>query len=182
MVATVRWEKSEISIASFAAIAEAALRFKGANNNVNDNNDPLIRPTSGINYSFEKALRFYIISAGGSTSLNSLRVKLSTNDIGATPGPTGSVAQAYNFVAAGSYTQPQQYSGGTGGVGGPMPGREGVLTTTELSWTGADASITIGAGNKTWDNSELLYCQLEIQPGNGGTISTWQTIAVYNEI
>lgn len=181
MAATIEWQVSDASVAIFTDLTGGAvLRFKNANNNVNDLNNPLVRPTSGTNYSFEKALRINVQAAGGAVELSSLRVKLSVASPGAS-GP-GGVEQAYNFQSA--YTQPQQYSGGTGGIGGAMPGREGTLNTSETTWTSAvNHNLSAdGAGNTiVWNSSENLYCQLEVAPGSGGTIS-WQTIAVYNEV
>jgi hypothetical protein len=179
VAADLDWQFAQDSSGAFSNVS--TLRFKNANNNVNDLNDPLVRPTSGTNYSFEKALRIYITTANDATVLSALRVKLNVSSPGATlsPGPND-VAQAYDFRAA--YTQPVQGSGGLGGIGGPMPGKEGTLNTAEVTWTGAtDHNLSSDGEGVQWVNSEYLYCQLEVGPGSGGTMS-WQTIAVYNEV
>lgn len=50
------------------------VRFKNANNAAVDLNDPLIVPTSGQEYSFEKWLRLQITDAGGFTQITDLEV------------------------------------------------------------------------------------------------------------
>lgn len=168
MPATLQWQQSTAASATWSG-SDSFIRFKAANNNTDDLNNPLVRPSAGTNYSWEKALRIYVAS-GTFTQLSSLRVKLSTADIGT--GLGGNVAQAYDFKSA--YTQPI----GTG----PMAGREGALGTSEVAWNNA-VNHAIGDGVAVqWNGSDLLYCQLEIGTGSGGELTSWNTIAVYNEI
>lgn len=49
------------------------VRFKNANNATVDLNDPLVVPTSGQEYSFEKYLRLQITDAGGFIQIDNLR-------------------------------------------------------------------------------------------------------------
>ena len=193
MAATLEWYISDNSVEDYRSLPSETtspntIRFKNANNNINDTNDPMIRPSTGWNYSFEKAMQIWVTVQGGASSLSTLRVRVSTNDIQLSAGGSANVVQAYDFRTA--YTQPQQYSGGSGGVGGPMPAREGPLTTTTTDWTRAGGAL--GAHSlftslpRVWEDAtgvqDHLYMQLEVGTGSGGTLTAWQSIAVYNEV
>ena len=56
------------------AKASGTIRFKNADNATVDLNDPLIKPSSGREYSFEKWLRLEITDAGGFTQVSNLQV------------------------------------------------------------------------------------------------------------
>ena len=43
--------------------AVTSVRFKSADNDTADTNNPLVRPSSGTNYSFEKWIRLYVTTA-----------------------------------------------------------------------------------------------------------------------
>lgn len=176
MVAVLKWQNSTTTNANWgAASGISVMRFKAANDNVDDLTNPLVRPTSGTNYSWEKALRILIFNTSTFTELSNLRVKSSTSDIGA--GLGSGVTCYYLFKA--SYTQPVLAS--------TTPAT--TLTTSEVTWTGAGNhnAVTHGTNDVQWGgntppNSNFLYLWLGITPGNGGSLTNWNTIAVYNEI
>ena len=47
------------------------IRFKNADNSTVDTNDPLVKPTSGTDYSFEKWIRFNV-SGGSYTQITNI--------------------------------------------------------------------------------------------------------------
>ena len=174
MTASVTWQVSDSTNATANWLTSVStIRFKTAADNVDDLNNPNVRPATGsglTNYSFTKPTRIFIGPNSGGTafsSLSSLTTKLSTGTIGANIG--GALNQAYSFQAA--------YIAATGA--GPMASHP-FLGTTPVAWTGAVASTA--AGNQQWASSNFLYFQLEIGEGNGGTATSWNTIASYNEV
>ena len=60
--------------ASITDKTSGTVRFKNANDATADLNDPLIIPTSGQEYSFEKWLRLVITDEGGFTQISNLQV------------------------------------------------------------------------------------------------------------
>ena len=62
------------SAGSITDKTSGTVRFKNANNATVDLNDPLVVPTSGQEYSFEKWLRLQITDAGGFTQIGDLEV------------------------------------------------------------------------------------------------------------
>lgn len=61
------------SAASQTDKTSGTVRFKNANDATVDLNNPLVVPTSGQEYSFEKYLRLQITDAGGFTQIDNLR-------------------------------------------------------------------------------------------------------------
>lgn len=159
MVATLQWQSSIASSAAFSLVT--TIRYKAANDTVVDLNDPLVKPASGVNRSFEKALRINVSNAP-TTNLSNLRV-LHDRD----PIATG-VTIFRGFQAPGSYTQPVIANSTIATTG---------LTTTEVAWANSGTTSSTGA----W--GDHLYLQLDVDnTASGGLISSWVTIARYDEI
>lgn len=159
MVATLQWQNSTAASASWSTIT--TLRYKNANNNTDDANDPLVRPASGTEYSFEKALRINI-SVAPTTNVTNLRVLHSRNPIA-----TG-VSIYYGFTD--TYAQPA-----SGASVSSTATTE--LTNSEVTWTGASAKTDTGQ----W--GQFLYLQARVtSSASGGEVASWETIARYDEI
>ena len=156
MAATLQWQISTAAAATWSTTTK--LRFKSANDNTDDLNDPLVKPTAGTNYSFEKALRINV-SVAPTTQLSNLRVLLS-----AAPG-TG-LTMNYGFDA--TYSQP---------VGTDSAKATTTLSTTEIAWANS------GNVSVTGQWGDLLYLQLDVGTGAaGGEITDFNVIARYDEI
>jgi hypothetical protein len=156
MAATLTWENSTAATATWGAVTK--LRFKAANDNTDDSINPLVRPTSGVNRSFEKACRINVTVAP-SSQLSNLRVKLNlAMDTGLT--------MYYGFTA--TYTQP---------VGTDSTVATTTLTTSEVSWTNSGTKT----GTGQW--GDLFYTQIDVATNAaGGEITDNQFVAVYDEI
>lgn len=72
MAAQVRIESGHVSGNSVVFSEVSSIRFKMADNDSLDNEYPLVKPTSGTTYSWEKVLRLNV-TTGPSNSLNNLR-------------------------------------------------------------------------------------------------------------
>lgn len=159
----------------------SSLRFKTADNNTGaSTDDPLVRPTSGTNYSYTKNLRVRVVSPPA-VALLSLRVKLSTAAI-AVGADTSSIGLAYSWFVSSS-TQANVITS--------VPGRIGTLGTTEVPWTNgatgtAAGTHVAGSANEFWalTGSDQLFLQMElgVGSGTGGSVTPFNVIAVYNEI
>jgi hypothetical protein len=175
MPAVVTWEDNLTSdVSGFALVT--TLNFQNANLNTDPDLNPMIRPVTGNTYSWEKALRITCTGRGtnpAGTTLSSLRLNLDV----VSPFVGGDVQQDYKFEA--TYVMPQGAADGSWDMV-----EEGQLSTTIENWTGADPNWNITGIPPTaqWPNSEFLYCQLAIGPGDGGQLLPWNTIAIYNEI
>ena len=98
MPATVIWEISTAASATYSTVTQ--IRFKKANNNTIDLNNPLVKPTAGNDYSFEKCLRVNVtVAPSNQLSSGALYVNGTI--------PTG-VEMAYKWRALASYAQPVQ--------------------------------------------------------------------------
>lgn len=64
---------SGTSAISTSNVAGSSIRFKLADNDTVDSNNPVAIPASGTNYSWLKQLRFSVPDLGGSSQLNNLR-------------------------------------------------------------------------------------------------------------
>lgn len=165
MAATLQWQISTASSGSFSLTDK--LRFKAANDNTDDTNDPLIRPTSGTNYSWEKALHIYV-SVVPSVQLTNLRVLMNKdNPESGTPVP---IVCYYGFIS--SYVQPVGTNSGIATT---------ALHSSEIVWAGGSGPYPASTGTGFW--GQILYLQLDIlDNATGGEITDWQTIARYDEI
>lgn len=156
MAATLDWQISTAATASWSNVTK--LRYKAANDNNDDNADPLVKPSSGTNHSFEKATRINV-SVGPSSQLSNLRVKLNASmDTGLT--------MFHGFTA--TYSQPVGTNSGIA---------TSALTTSEVSWDNSGTKTDTGQ----W--GDFLYTQIDISTSaSGGEITDNQLVAVFDEI
>ena len=162
MAATLGWRNSTGAVESWSSITQ--LRFKAADNNTNDTADPIVIPSSGTAYSYEKWLLVYVES-GTFTELSNLRVLTSADVPTINPG----VTLQYRFTS--TYSAP---------VGTNMT-ETGSLSTTEVVWSNA-GTHTSGTAVK-WTGSDYLVLQLDVaSTATAGELTTWNLIARYDEI
>jgi len=104
MAATVVWEIStQATTPSWSTVTQ--VRFKKANNNTIDLNNPLVKPSGGsFDYSFEKVLRVDVTVAPSNQLSNGALYVNGTF-------PTG-VNMSYKWRALGSYATPVQIDAG----------------------------------------------------------------------
>lgn len=159
----------------------STLRFKAADNNTGaSTDDPLVRPSSGTYYSYQKNLRCRVVTVPA-VALLGLRVKMSVASIS---GVTG-LALAYQFRLS---------SSGAANVNTVLPARVGVLSDVDVSWTNGGSPSGTAVGNHVvpprvdgdfWNDtaSDQLLLQMEVASGgSGGSISPFNLIISYNEI
>lgn len=143
------------------------LRFKSALDNTNDNNDPLIIPSAGTNYSYDKACRV-AVTGGTFTQLSNLRLRVDTDPIG-----TG-LDLFYGFT--GTYAQPSGATDSTIAVtdfGG----------STNYGWLSGDSSGHTMDSNNTGQWGDLVYFQIDIgTTASAGEITDFTITARYDEI
>lgn len=159
MVATLQWQNSTAASATYSTVTK--LRFKAANNNTDDLVNPLIKPTAGTNYSFEKSCRINV-SVAPSTQLSNLRVLLSVH-----PVQTG-FSVYYGFQVLGSYTQP---------IGTVSSVATTELQTSEVSWANSGTFTTTGM----WGDIVIFQVRLATTV-SGGESTDFTIIARYDEI
>jgi hypothetical protein len=151
MVATLQWQNSTGATESWSTITW--LRFKAADDNTDDAVNPLVKPSTGTNYSFEKWLRINI-SVAPTTNVSNLNV---LNSAASAPG----VTESYGFTA--TYATP---------VGTNSSVATTTLAVSEISWSNAGTKTTTGA----W--GDLLVLQLDLSTSvSGGELGDWNTIA-----
>jgi hypothetical protein len=156
LTATIDWQISTAATESWSNVSK--LRFKSAIDNTDDLNDPLVKPTTGTNYSWEKAT-VVNVSVGPSSQLSNLRVLLSASmDTG--------ITWYYGFTS--TYAQP---------VGTNSTIATTQLTTSEVSWTNSGTKTDTGI----W--GDYLYAQWDIiNTVSGGETTDVNEIARYDEI
>ncbi len=156
MVATLQWQNSTGATESWSTVTW--LRFKAADNNTDDAVDPLVKPSTGTNYSYEKWMRINV-SVAPTTNVSNLRVLLSATM------PTGTTMY-HGFTA--TYATP---------VGTNSSVATTALSTTPISWQNSGTKTTTGA----W--GDLLVMQIDLSTSvSGGELGDWNTIARYDEI
>lgn len=130
MAATVQWENSTASSASWSAVTQ--IRFKNANDATIDLNNPMVKPSgASLDYSFEKAMRInctvapsnqisnvrYFFNGTETTGINSVHlfrssyvqpVELDATSIASYVDTASSTS--YTWTSAGTFT-------GTGQIG-----------------------------------------------------------------
>lgn len=190
MPATVNFHLRNSTPAWTALTSGQTIIFKKAHNNTVDTNNPMVRPTSGLDYSWQKLLGVYI-TVGPAQSLLALTTNISTNSI-QLGGSSANANVAYGFYSyvdapgAGSNPEP---------VAAAMSIRHGVLNTTPVSWysgntatSGSPSGGSVLGSHGTsssvfWTNADWLRLQMEVGTGaTGGSLTTFQLIATYNEI
>lgn len=157
MAATLQWEISTAATTpSWSSFAK--LRFKTANDNTDDLNNPLVKPSSGTNYSFEKWTRINVTVAP-SSQVSNLRLLLSAN-------PDLGITWKYGFTA--TYATP---------IGTVSTVATSTLTTAEVTWQNAGTKTTTGQ----W--GDLAVHQLHLGTTvAGGEMTAINMIARYDEI
>lgn len=171
MAATLKWENSNGASPSW--VQDTYLRLKAADDNVNDNNDPLQHPgASSIAYSFEKALRINVTVAAA-TEVSNLRVKAST----ASPQIEGTPAVGLSMD--GGFNQTYVEPVGTNST----IAVDFALDTSEEDWE-EGGTTPISAKSDTGQWGDFFYMQLDIDGDDAisGTIDTFQITAVWDEI
>lgn len=164
MAATLTWENStQASTPSWNAVT--LLRFKFANDNNNDNNDPLVRPSTGNNYSYEKWCRINVTVAPA-VQLTNLRLLLGSS-VADSGGSTTGLALYHKFTT--TYATPIQPSSNSGYT---------QLTTTETTWTGASTMTTTGQ----WGDMVVFTLEIASTVVNSGELTNFNIIARYDEI
>lgn len=105
-----------------------SVRFKSADNDTADTTNPLVKPTSGTNYSFEKAFRLNV-SVAPDNSLSNLRFHRSSGT------PSTGVTDYYGEQSqATGYTTPVGTLSTIAAT--PMPTSATVLTNNNGTFTG----------------------------------------------
>jgi hypothetical protein len=161
MVATLNWEHS-IAATTASWLDCAHLRFKAANDNTNDNNNPMVIPATGVNYSFEKALTLNITVAPD-TNCSNLKVSLST-----APVHTG-ITMSYGFTTTGLYVTPV-------GTNSTLAAT-GTLGTATVAWSNAGTAVATGI----W--GDILWLQMDLATtATRGAITQFNVIATFDEI
>lgn len=169
MSATLEWVGNLIGGAGdFAAFVPSnKIRFKTANDNNDDNNDPCIK-SGGTTYSFEKMCGIRINTGSTYDELSNLVVS--------TAAPPTGMTLKYTSVAQASLPHaPVMGDAGVAGAGTEFP-------QSPTAWPGAAATVT-GVTNALWTTAHALYLLLIL---NGPTVSggeqTFTITARYDEI
>ena len=165
MTALLAWQNTTGTNSVFTEITH--LRFKSADNNDNNNTNPLVIPAAGTNYSFDKACRI-AVTGGTYTELSNLRLRVDTDPIG-----TG-LDLFYGFT--GTFAQP---SGAT----------DSTIATNDFSgsvdivWTSGDAGGHNMQNNLTGIWADMVYMQINIgSTASPGEITDFTLTARYDEI
>lgn len=169
MAATLEWYANVSAVlGNFAALPTPnTIRFKKANDNVIDTNDPVIKPGVGLtNFSWEKALIINVNAGSTYTQLSNL------NFYQGGAMPTG-LTMIYRTVAQGSYN--------TAPVDRTTQNAESALPSSPTAWTGA---VTMNASTTgLWTTAHAFYVTLMIANSVAGGINTGFNItARYDEI
>lgn len=151
MVATLQWQNSTGATESWSTITW--LRFKAADNNTDDAVNPLVKPSTGTNYSYEKWLRINI-SVAPTTNVSNLRV------LNSAASATG-VTESYGFTT--TYATP---------VGTNSAVATTTLSTTPIAWSNAGTAT----GTGQWGDDLVLQLDLSTSVA-GGELGDWNTIA-----
>ena len=151
---------------------QGKLRFKSANDNTNDTNDPLVRPGAGANYSFEKYTRVTVDTLP-SIQVTDLRLLLSAYVQDSMFSTTGLTFQ-YDFVVLGSYATPVQPT---------TDGTRTTLTTAAISWDNSGTFLTSGhSPGDMWGDMVVLVLKVASTVVNGGELKDFSVVARFNEI
>lgn len=132
------------------------IRFKNADNATVDLNNPMVKPPSGTDYSFEKWLRFYV-SGGTYTQIDNIRAYSDGgNGMGTGVGVHAKAVTAYSTPAEATstsgYTDLFTYTSGSsldlGGDGSTSTGEKGdhlvlIMTVADTASGGVTPSETL---------------------------------------
>jgi len=162
MAATVQWENSTAASATWSSVTQA--RFKNANDATIDLNNPMVKPGSGVDYSFEKAMRINCTVAP-SNQISNVRYFFNGTE-------TTGVDSYHKFNS--SYSQPVELDVGS------IAAYTNTANNTFYSWTG----VTTFTG--TGQIGNLLYLAITVGTtavsGLQNTNSSGNVQAVWDEI
>ena len=135
------------------------LRFKTADNNTDDQNNPCVIPPSGTNYSYEKEVRVNV-SVAPSVRLDNLTMELEAAlDTG--------LSMYYGWSA--TYFTPNA---------GLNLATNGPLTTTPVDWNNAADNFT---GTGVWGDNCALQIRI-VNTASPGAMTEQDFIITYDEI
>ena len=154
------------------------VRLKVADNATVDNNDPIVIPSSGQNYSMEKVLRLHIGGTGPDVQIEDLEFYMD----GANGFGTGVKLWASNESA---YTQPGIPDNANDPPEGPVGASPEAAMVDAFSYT-SGSPLSLGAGPYSSINTDMgdyLYLVMEAESTatQGATPSETATFG-YNEI
>lgn len=152
MSATVYWQEwnGTVGAENNTSKQGGVIKFKSADDPVNDDNDKLIVPGGGVYRSFEKYVQAYLENLDGSTQLSNLEAFVTDASPNDGTAIYAKAAAAYDMPKAGGYD-----------VSGAMDGPKASL----FSYT-ADAPLSLGAGPfaVTGSIGDYLVLQMEVMP------------------
>jgi hypothetical protein len=167
--------------------AGGTVRFKNADNATVNLVNPLVIPTTGQEYSFEKWLRLEITDAGGFTQISNLQAYMDgSNDFTA-----GSPSEVLIWYAvAGSYQAPEVPSESvqppqSRAAGSPVENMTDLFTATSASPIDMDAINTgpFTNGSPTEQIGDYLVMVMEVRPGATAGVLTAEVLTFgYDEI
>ncbi len=166
MAATLVWENSTSS-STPTWNSVSLLRFKFANDNNNDTNDPLVRPATGTAYSYEKYCRINV-TVSPAVQLTNLRLVLGS-DVADSGGSTTGLALYRRFTS--TYATPAQPSSNSGLA---------QVTTTGETWPNAGTVSSTTTGQ--WGDMVVLVLEIASTVVNSGELTSFNIIARYDEI
>lgn len=168
MSATVAWQTTVAATdTGWAAPASNKLVYKAANDNTDDLNNPLIKPSGATPYnSYFKPLK--IVVGGTYTSLTNLRVLLSAAYSPAT------VQMWYKFSA--SYIDPTASQPPASTTGYTQ------MSTSPANWTGGDGPIGPNAATDPWGQFLYAFIRLVDNTVTAQQYTGTNIIARYDEI
>lgn len=162
MAATVVWENSTAGAASWSTVTQ--IRFKNANDATIDLNNPMVKPPSSVDYSFEKALRINA-TAAPSNQISNVRYYFNGSE-------TTGIDSYHKFAS--SYTQPVEVDGTS------ILTYTNTANSTYYSWTGS------GTFTGTGQIGQLLYLCItvgtSVSSGLQNINSSGNVQAVWDEI
>ena len=170
MAATVTWYNSMTGTPAWQSSAAfgGVLYFHTSDSNASDFTNPLVKPSSGNAYSFEKACKLVVTGISGG-QLSSLQVL-----IGGTVPTNTSILAAWDDL----YKAPQLANT----VGAYVSSSSTVLSTTPTNWLDEGiATADITANTDPWGDFIWLAMQVA-STATAGSYSGFQVIARYNEI
>lgn len=157
MAATVLIGERNGTAATFTDKSSGTVRFKNADNATVDLANPLVKPSSGFDYSFEKYLRLNV-SGGTFTQI--------TNANAYTDGTSGMGAGVEVFVKTGTYVAPVEATGTAGFV-------------SAFSYTsGSPLALNVGTVVGTGQTGDHIIAFCRIGTGVSGGIVTSETLTV----
>lgn len=189
MAAVVNFALRDATTSGLWSTLTGSIRFRNADSNDQTATvDPLVRPSSGTNYSYWKNLRCRV-TTNPATALLNLRVKCSVSSITIGSGSASGCTLYYAFRT------PTDVPTNTAAV---LSGAVGQLTTTEVDWVwGRTAGATSGGSvvanhlstdpaNGFWadgESDQLLLCMyVASSPASGGSLDAFNVILIYSEI